>query len=86
MITLQTIFYGVIILIIAYIAGRFGFNLRKKELAKLKRRVGELEEEILYSHREMIHLETELAKRLTATLHGTAPVIPIPKMGHQAAK
>jgi hypothetical protein len=71
----QFIFYTVIILLIAFAAGWFGFTFRKTQVSKLKMRIEELEKEMLTSHREMLQLETELAKRLNASLHGM-PVIP----------
>lgn len=69
--------FGAIGLLIAITAGWLGFNLRSRQLYKLKKRVEELEEEMLTSHREVLQLETELARRLTASLH-SAPVIPFP--------
>jgi len=69
MITIQTLVtFGSITFLSATLAAGVGFYFRSHQLRKLKRRVEELEEEMLTSHREVLQLETELAKRLTASL------------------
>jgi hypothetical protein len=86
MITFQDLTtFGAITLLSACIAGWFGFHFRSRQLRKFKRRIEELEEEMLTSHREVLQLETELAKRLTASLH-SAPVIPFSNTNQKAAK
>ena len=55
----------------------FGYNVRNKEVCRLKRNADELEKEIIKSQREILQLEDQLVKRITASISGT-PVIPIP--------
>lgn len=63
---------------IAVIALASGFLLRSKQLKKLKRRVGELENEMMASHAEILELQRKrlvLEEKLKGT--STIPVIPI---------
>lgn len=47
MITIQQLItFGIITLIISYTAGWFGFNLRNREVSRMKRYLAELEDEL----------------------------------------
>jgi sensor histidine kinase YesM len=70
------IFFATII-VVSSISFYFGYLARNKEVRKLRRNADELEKEIIKSQREIIQLEDQLVKRITASIAGT-PVIPIP--------
>jgi len=49
---------------ILLISGWAAFLIRHRQLLKLKKQVEDLEKEMLNNHRELVKLETELAKRV----------------------
>ncbi len=51
-------------IILLFLSGWMAFIIRHRQLHKLKKQVEELEKEMLNNHRELLKLETELAKRL----------------------
>ncbi len=57
-----------------YLLGRV---MQRKEIRHLKKNIDELENEVVQSQREILQLEDQLMKRITASISGT-PVIPIP--------
>ena len=61
-------FYTVIIL--TPLSGWTAFMIRHRQMRKLRKQVEELEKEMLSNHRELLKLETELARRLTAGVRG----------------
>lgn len=50
------------------IAGWMAFIIRHRQSLRLKKQVEELEKEMLNNHRELLKLETELAKRLAMSV------------------
>jgi len=74
--TSPSIFFPAIIFV-SLLTFYFGYNARNKEVRRLKRNADELEKEIIKSQREILQLEDQLVKRITASISGT-PVIPIP--------
>jgi predicted histidine transporter YuiF (NhaC family) len=78
MVILEFLSKGVIIPALTACAGIcLGFAVRYRQTRKLQKRTAELEEEMLYNHREILELEKQLAQRLAASLKDT-PVFSIP--------
>ncbi|MBC7903847.1 MAG: hypothetical protein H7Y27_10505 [Gemmatimonadaceae bacterium] len=54
-----------------------GYMIRRKSIKKLQKRVIELEDEMLFNHKQLLKLEAELARKQPFTAM-SATVIPIP--------
>jgi hypothetical protein len=52
--------------VLLFLAGWTAFIIRHRQLRRLKKQVEELEKEMLHNHRELLKLETELARRAMA--------------------
>ena len=63
--------------VVAFSFYRLGRSMQGKEIKNLKKNIDDLENEVVQSQREIINLEDQLMKRITASISGT-PVIPIP--------
>jgi len=56
-----------------------GFLLRGHQLAKKKRRIGELEHEMLQAHAELLETQKDYCEMELKVKHEDSPVIPIMK-------
>ena len=52
------------LIVILLLSGWAAFLIRHRQVHKLKKQLEDLEKEMLNNHRELIELETELARRL----------------------
>ena len=53
-----------VLIAILLLSGWAAFLIRHRQLLKLKKQVEDLEKEMLNNHRELVKLETELARRV----------------------
>jgi uncharacterized membrane protein (DUF106 family) len=67
MTTPSTLLFSALIIVLI-ISGWAAFMVRQRQLTRLKKQVEEMEKEMLNNHRELLKLETELAKRLTVSV------------------
>lgn len=56
---------SLIILLLA--SGWTAFVIRHRQMVRLRRQLEDLEKEMLHNHRELVNLESELARRLRNT-------------------
>jgi len=52
------------LIILLLLSGWAAFIIRHRQMLKLRKQLEDLEKEMLSNHRELVNLETELARRL----------------------
>jgi len=53
------------LIILLLLSGWAAFIIRHRQMRKLRKQLEDLEKEMLSNHRELVNLETELARRLS---------------------